>query len=114
MASAADGPTRFTVTVQGQGPDVILIPGLATPGAVWDATVTQLAPTHRVHVIRIGGFGGAAAGVNAEEGDILPALVSEVAQYAGTLQRPAIIGPRCRNRTRCRGRILASSAACSS
>ena len=34
----------------------------------------------------------ARGGVNAGEGDILPALVSEVAQYAGTLQRPAIIG----------------------
>ena len=33
---------RITVTVKGTGPDVILIPGLASSGAVWDATVAQI------------------------------------------------------------------------
>src|SRR5262245_2843600 len=85
-------PTRFTVSVSGQGPDVILIPGLATAGDVWDATVKQLAPSHRVHVIRVRGFGGVESGVNAGEGDILPVLISEVVEYAAALRRPAIIG----------------------
>ena len=48
LATAAsqspDRPARFSMIVSGQGPDVVLIPGLATPGDVWDATVTQLAP----------------------------------------------------------------------
>ena len=57
-ASAAADPTRFSVSVTGQGPDVVLIPGLATPGEVWDATVKHLAPTHRVHVVQVAGFGG--------------------------------------------------------
>jgi hypothetical protein len=35
---AAADPTRFSVTVTGQGPDVVLIPGLATPGDVWDVS----------------------------------------------------------------------------
>ena len=33
---------RITVTVRGHGPDVLLIPGLATSGAVWDATASHL------------------------------------------------------------------------
>ena len=31
-SQTADRPTRFSVAVSGQGPDVVLIPGLATPG----------------------------------------------------------------------------------
>jgi len=92
VPSMAAEPSRFTVSVTGQGPDIILIPGLATSGDVWDATVKQLAPAHRVHVIRVRGFGGLDSGVNAGEGDILPALINEVAQYAAGLQRPAIVG----------------------
>jgi len=87
-----DRPTRFSVVVSGQGPPVVLIPGLATPGDVWDGTVKQLAPTHRVHVVQVAGFGGVDAGINKAEGDILPALVQEMAQYVAGLERPAVIG----------------------
>jgi pimeloyl-ACP methyl ester carboxylesterase len=90
--AAADPPTRFSVAVTGQGPNVILIPGLATSGEVWDATVKHLAPSHRVHVVQVAGFGGADAGVNRADGDVLPALVAELVQYAARLERPAIIG----------------------
>src|SRR5688572_12426433 len=91
-ASAADPPTRFSVTVAGQGPDVVLIPGLATPGDVWDATVRHLASTHRVHVVSVGGFGGTDAGSNKADGDMLPALVNELAEYLAGVKRPAVIG----------------------
>ncbi len=90
--SAAGPPTRFSVTVTGQGADVVLIPGLATPGDVWDATVEHLARTHRVHVVGVGGFGGADAGINKDGGDLLPALVAEMAEYVSGLSRPAVIG----------------------
>jgi len=88
----ADRPTRFSVAVSGRGPDVVLIPGLATSGDVWDATVKQLASSHRVHVVQVAGFGGVDAGVNGADGDILPALVAEMAQYMAGLERPAVIG----------------------
>ncbi len=91
-SQAADRPTRFSVAVTGQGPHVILIPGLATPGDVWDATVKHLAPTHRVHVVQVAGFGGADAGPNKADGDMLPALVAEMVQYVAGLDRPAVIG----------------------
>ncbi|MEQ1781606.1 MAG: alpha/beta hydrolase [Hyphomonadaceae bacterium] len=82
---------RFTATVTGQGPDVILIPGLASSGDVWDATVKQLSPTHRVHVIQVSGFAGAPAGANAE-GEVIKPLAAEIAAYAAKLDHPAIIG----------------------
>jgi pimeloyl-ACP methyl ester carboxylesterase len=89
--SAAD-PARFSVSVTGQGPDVVLIPGLATPGAVWDATVKHLAPTHRVHVITVAGFGSLDGGPNKTDGEMLPAVIAEMVQYVTALKRPALIG----------------------
>jgi pimeloyl-ACP methyl ester carboxylesterase len=90
-ATQADG--RITVTVTGKGPDVVLIPGLASSGAVWDETVKQLAPTHRVHVVQVAGFGGAPVAGNAE-GPVVEPLVEAVDAYikANRLKSPAVIG----------------------
>jgi len=89
-AHAAD---RITVTVTGKGPDVVLIPGLASSGAVWDETVKQLAPTHRVHVVQVAGFAGAPVAGNAE-GPVVEPLVEAVDAYikANKLKSPAVIG----------------------
>jgi pimeloyl-[acyl-carrier protein] methyl ester esterase len=87
----ATAQERFTATVAGQGPDVILIPGLASSGAVWDATVRQISPTHRVHVLQVNGFAGSPAGPNAD-GAVIDPLAAEIAAYAARLDRPAIIG----------------------
>lgn len=89
-AHAAD---RITVTVTGKGPDVVLIPGLASSGAVWDETVKQLAPTHRVHVVQVAGFAGAPVGGNAE-GPVVEPVVEAVDAYikANHLKSPAVIG----------------------
>lgn len=54
------GADYFTVRIEGadkNGPDVILIPGLATPGDVWSKTAAQLKDRYRVHIIQIRGFG---------------------------------------------------------
>lgn len=89
-AHAAD---RMTVTVTGKGPDVVLIPGLASSSAVWDATVKQLSTSHRVHVVQVAGFAGAPVGGNAE-GPVVEPLVEAVDAYikANKLSSPAIIG----------------------
>ncbi len=91
LALPAFAQERFTTTVSGKGRDVILIPGLASSGAVWDATVKQLSPTHRVHVVQVKGFAGEPAGPNAE-GPVLAPLIDDVAAYAAKLEKPAIIG----------------------
>lgn len=54
------GADYFTVRIEGvdkNGPDVVLIPGLATPGDVWNKTAEQLKDRYRVHIIQIRGFG---------------------------------------------------------
>ena len=91
--AAAPSDGRMTVTVTGKGPDVILIPGLASSAAVWDETVKQLAPTHRVHVVQVAGFAGAPVAGNAE-GPVVEPLVEAVDAYikANHLKSPAVIG----------------------
>ena len=97
-APAAAQPTaaienRFTVTVMGAGPDVILIPGLASTPAVWNDTAQRLQRTHRVHVVQINGFAGAPAGANAE-GLVVAPFVASLNRYilARGVERPAVIG----------------------
>lgn len=88
----AFAPSRFTVEVRGEGPDVILIPGLGSSRDVWDAQVEALSATHRLHLVQINGFAGQPVGAPA--GQILGPVVEELAQYieAYTPGRQAIIG----------------------
>lgn len=91
-ATSAQAPARFSVEMIGNGPDVILIPGLSSTRDVWRATAARLASTHRVHLIQLKGF-GEAAGVNAT-GQVLAPFVAELEAYIRTnkLQDTAIIG----------------------
>lgn len=84
---------RFSVAVYGAGPDVILIPGLASSHKVWAATVTQLSGRYRVHVVNVNGFAGVPAGPNAE-GEVVGPLTGALADYirANGLKSPAVIG----------------------
>lgn len=85
-------PTRFSVEIVGEGPDVVFIPGLSTSREVWRDTVTALGPGHRIHLVQIKGF-GEPAGPNAE-GPVLDPLVAELARYieANGIERPAVVG----------------------
>jgi pimeloyl-ACP methyl ester carboxylesterase len=91
--AASPASDRMTVTVVGRGPDVILIPGLASSAAVWDATVKQLATTHRVHLVQVAGFAGAPVAGNAD-GEVVVPLVEAIDAYikARGLKSPAVIG----------------------
>lgn len=93
LPGQAQPPTRFTATVTGQGPDVIFIPGLASPASIWDATVAQLKATRRLHVLQVAGFAGAPVGGNGK-GPVVGPLVEEIATYVAEqkLSSPAIIG----------------------
>lgn len=92
-AHAAEPAARMSVTVIGKGPDVILIPGLASSGAVWDATAKQLSGRYRVHVVQVAGFAGAPVGGNGE-GAIVEPLVEAIDSYirSAGLKSPAVIG----------------------
>jgi pimeloyl-ACP methyl ester carboxylesterase len=93
--SAPEAPpaTRFSVEVEGKGPDVILIPGLISSRAVWDGAVTGLGGKYRVHRMQIAGFAGEPAGANAS-GEILPGVVEQLHLYilARHLHHPRIVG----------------------
>jgi pimeloyl-ACP methyl ester carboxylesterase len=86
-------PTRFSVVVEGSGPDVIMIPGLTSNRRVWDQAVAGLGGRYRVHRVQIAGFGGEPAGPNAE-GPILENVVAELHAYiqANRLREPLVVG----------------------
>lgn len=91
VAAGAE-PTRFSVVTVGSGPDVILIPGLSSPRAVWRTTAERLKATHRVHLVQLKGF-GEPAGPNAS-GPVLQPFVDELGAYIADrkLKRPALVG----------------------
>jgi pimeloyl-ACP methyl ester carboxylesterase len=84
---------RITATVRGNGPDVLLIPGLASSSAVWDATAKQLENHYRLHIIQVAGFAGSPARANAS-GAVLQPTVDAIDLYIKTnqLKSPKIIG----------------------
>lgn len=92
LPAHAAAPTRFSVVTVGSGPDVILIPGLSSPRAVWAATAERLKATHRIHLVQLKGF-GEPAGPNAS-GPVLQPFVDELAAYIrdNKLARPAVVG----------------------
>lgn len=91
-ASAPFAPTRFSVVVQGRGPDVILIPGLTGSREVWKGTVSAV-PGYRYHLVQVAGFANTPARGNAR-GPVVAPLAEEVARYIRSrgLRRPAIVG----------------------
>lgn len=84
---------RITVTVRGHGPDVLLIPGLASSGAVWDATASHLENHFRLHIIQVAGFAGSPPQANAQ-GLVIQPTVDAIDAYIKTnkLQAPRVIG----------------------
>jgi pimeloyl-ACP methyl ester carboxylesterase len=88
--AAVAAPRSFTVDVQGSGPPVILIPGLACGGAVWAPTVARYRDKHQLHVLTLAGF----AGQKAIDAPLLPTVRSELAAYIKErkLDKPVIVG----------------------
>jgi len=86
--------TRFTVVDGGTvgKPDVVMIPGLASSRAVWDAEAKLLAPNYRLHIVQLDGFAGAPVGANSE-GAILSGVVEELHAYIeAEKMKPVVIG----------------------
>ena len=92
VAQAAFVSDRLSVEVIGSGPDVILIPGLASSREVWRSLATRLSATHRVHLVQLAGFAGEPWSHG--DGPFVAPEVAELARYIETagLQRPAVIG----------------------
>jgi pimeloyl-ACP methyl ester carboxylesterase len=83
---------RFSVSVSGEGRDIILIPGLGSAADTWTGTVAHLSG-YRVHVLNLAGFAGEPAGANAT-GDVLVPSVEAIDAYikANHLDHPVVVG----------------------
>ena len=90
---AAFQSDRLHVRVDGEGRDIILIPGLSSSPEVWQGTVDHLGAGWRVHRIHIQGFAGAPADGNAE-GPVAAPVAEEIARYIAenNLEKPVVVG----------------------
>jgi len=90
-AAATEHPA-FNVEVTGTGAPIILIPGLASSGKVWDGTVKHYCASgkYQCHVLTLAGF----AGQPAIDTPLLPAVEQQLSAYIGEqkLDRPIVIG----------------------
>ena len=91
-AAASAAPAAFQVKVTGTGAPMILIPGLASSGEVWDGTVAHYCADgkRQCHVLTLAGF----AGVPAIEGPLLPAVEQQLSDYITDkkFNKPVVIG----------------------
>jgi pimeloyl-ACP methyl ester carboxylesterase len=90
-AQAAGSHPAFQVDVRGgSGQPVILIPGLASSGEVWNGTVAHYCGRRQCHVLTLAGFGGNPAA----EGPLLASVEQQLSDYIATnkLERPIVIG----------------------
>ncbi|WP_342118512.1 alpha/beta fold hydrolase [Pseudoduganella sp. OTU4001] len=90
-AVPAVAATAFKAEVKGKGEPVILIPGLASSGEVWQDTAARICASRQCHILTLAGF----AGVPALKGErLLPAAEQQLADYitANKLAKPTVIG----------------------
>ncbi|MDP3377344.1 MAG: alpha/beta hydrolase [Brevundimonas sp.] len=71
---------RFHVRVEGEGRDIILIPGLSSHPDVWAPLVERLEGDWRVHMIHIQGFAGAPTMDNID-GPVAAPVAEDIARY---------------------------------
>jgi len=87
-------PAHWGTALHGaSGPVVVLIPGLSTPGAVWDSMAEKLAADHRVLVVEVKGFDGARTPAN-EGAGMIDGIVGDIAADLKRrgLARPVVVG----------------------
>ena len=91
-APLAAGEYPFAVRVTGAGGPMILIPGLACSGEVWDSTVARFKDRHECHVLTLAGFAGQPP--LKVESSYTDVIVTGIAKYIRDkkLDRPAIVG----------------------
>ena len=84
---------RITVDTRGSGPDIVLVPGLASHRDVWAGVADSLDDRYRLHLVQVKGFAGLAPEANAD-GEVSAPVAGEIARYIDEmeLERPAVIG----------------------
>ncbi|WP_245232988.1 alpha/beta fold hydrolase [Maribacter forsetii] len=89
LSTTAQG-NPFEVKVTGEGNPILLFPGFACTGEVWDATVVELSKEYECHVFTFAGFGNVAA----IEKPWLPKIKEGVVSYISEnkLENPVLLG----------------------
>ncbi|AKJ06502.1 pimeloyl-ACP methyl ester carboxylesterase [Archangium gephyra] len=84
-------PTAFRVDVRGHGRPMILIPGFASSGEVWDGIVAHYQDRFECHILTLAGFAGAPA---SGEGAVMPLVREQLAAYVAAhhLDKPVVVG----------------------
>ena len=83
----------FSVMTVGSGPDVILVPGLASSASVWDGTVAALEGGYTFHIVQVAGFAGAPARGNQGNDNILDDLATDLSIFSEQFEAPpALVG----------------------
>lgn len=92
-APAEQRLSRITIRSVGHGSPVVLIPGLASPAAVFDDLAAKIGPNHRLIFVQVNGFAASAPG-SAPADNLLPGAVDELAGWlaANKIEKPAVIG----------------------
>jgi len=80
--------SSFIYSVEGQGQDIVLIPGLMSDGRIWLETAEALAQKNRVHIINIAGFGRTPSA----ETNTINKLQLELGDYISKLDKPILMG----------------------
>lgn len=80
--------TAFDVQVTGSGRPVVFVPGLGSPGSVWDGTVAHLAGKYQTHVLTLAGF----AGVAPIPPPFLLTVHQQLVDYVKHLDHPIVVG----------------------
>jgi len=84
---------RIAVESRGRGPDVILIPGLASTPAIWKRTADRLDDRYTVHLVSIRGFGDVPIDPSVR-GELMQPVSDEIRRYMASrrMRAPAVIG----------------------
>ncbi len=92
QAKAEPGAACPAFETTGTGPDVLLVPGLASSPQVWDGTAAALGDRYRFHLVTVPGFAGTP--VEPREQSVPAALADRIARYVTCrrLDRPALVG----------------------
>lgn len=93
VAAVSTQEERISVIVEGNGPDVILIPGLGSGRDVWEGLASTLRQTHRIHLVQLAGMAGEPARA-ASSGEVVAPAAEALARYIAKnkLKQPAVIG----------------------
>jgi pimeloyl-ACP methyl ester carboxylesterase len=92
QTSAEQRLGRISIKTVGKGSPVVLIPGLASPAAVYDDLAAKIGKDHRLILVQVNGFAGSPAAANAD--NLLPGAVDDLAGWLAVnhIEKPAVIG----------------------